>query len=202
MNYEIEWIRIKDELPPENKIVLVTLKHDIAGTIVDIGYRRDCYTWDIEGEEYTTKDIYAWTYLPKPYVSPRDNYIYRFSARQFLGCICDVLLELDKNYFLETDIRGYNTNPIDEVFAKLVPLDIVPNFELSEMFEIIKKCSGGIYSCFDTSKSDKIRINIKNYNELNKNFFNKDLDVKVKEKIEKYNIKSLIGNNEALNLDI
>lgn len=184
MGYEIEWKKVKDELPPLNEELLVQLEDGR----IDIGYRQDCFNFSVSGEgfNYTLYEVYAWGYLPESCTVEDDNYINYVSARQFLGCICDVLLELGKNTFLETSIRGFYAKPIEEVFAKLYPLDIVLNFELREIFVIIKDCSDGISSCFSISKDGKITINRKNYNELNRNFFNKDLDVKVKEKIEKY----------------
>lgn len=180
----IEWIRTKDKLPPLNEELLVQLEDER----IDIGYRTDCFNFSVSGEgfKYTLYEVYAWCYLPESCDVEEDNYINYVSARQFLGCICDVLLELDKDNFLETSIRGFYANPIEEVFAKLFPLDIVLDFELREIFVIIKDCSNGISSCFSVSKDGKITINRKNYNDLYRNFFNKDLDVKIKEKIEKY----------------
>ena len=187
----MEWKRVKDELPPLDKKVLLLEKDGV----IAIGYRFNCYRFDINDYDFPLDQVYAWTYLPKPCTIKYDENTKVLSAEQFLGCICDILIELDDPLVHLKELgKCSNNNALDEVFAKLYHDNIVADFFIEFTFDTIFKdmfkdmCEDVFilkrkyFPCVHY----EIEINKNNYKEKYRDILMKDLEHEIEEKIKTY----------------
>lgn len=77
----VEWIPVKERLPEEDGLYLVTFAGDLPDLDVLMYYRSEGNYpfWDYRGENfsyaYECDEIAAWAYLPEPYKEVKDGSI-------------------------------------------------------------------------------------------------------------------------------
>jgi hypothetical protein len=181
----MEWIRVKDKLPPLDVEVLLQMRDDD----MNVGYRANCFRFKVSSTsiDYPLNEVYAWTYLPEPCYEKYSvlSYFSYFSAEQFLGCICNVLIELGETELYYDILEKIYDSPLDIVFAKLYNNNIISDFcyDLGEILEVIKNSNSEFCECFKLGR-DKITIDKNIYIEKFKQEYLKDIDTDVQEKIE------------------
>lgn len=189
MGYEIEWKRVKDELPPLNEEVLLLQKDGE----ISIGDRSNCYKFDMGDYYVPLYQVYAWTYLPESCDIGEDYKTEIFTEEQFLGCMCDVLIELDDISSYLYDLGDCRNKTLDRVFAKLYHDNIVADFYIT--FTFVTK-----YVDMDRDMYNDIfernRINEKTYKEKYRDYLLKDIDPKIEEKIKFYLKEYFIDRKE------
>lgn len=186
----IEWKRVKDELPPLDEVVLLQMRNgDMC-----VGNRINCYKFYINDWDRPLDQVYAWTYLPKPCTIKNDYNTKFFSPEQFLGCVCDVLIELDNAKLYLDDLEKCGSTALDIVFAKLYQDNIIADFHIEFTFECLyNSLYKDMYKdIFVTRRKQtpyvhyETQINKKTYKEKYREFLLKNIDTKVEEKIKTY----------------
>lgn len=177
MEYEIEWKRVKDELPPEGKKVLLQLENECK---LSSGYRLNCYRFYVDcfDDDCQLNEVYAWCSLPKLCPVKHDVTNKIVSSEQFVGCLCDVLIKLGK-LELHKDVFKWE---FDKVFAELYNNNIVADFHLD--FTLDYMLDNGFGDIFSINQ-DTIQVKEKTYKEEYREHLIQGLDAKVKEKLEK-----------------